>query len=371
MSDTYINQIVELEDAFNFSLSSKTLFLKAMKAIVDWHYKRNPVYYKLCEREGFSPSLLTTQEAIFRIPFIFVTVIKKYKLLSIADKDIFLTLTSSGTGGVKSAIYLDKSSLERIKKIVKNIFSSLNLYSPDEVVNYICFTYEPEYASWIGTSFSDRMLMELTGVGEAFFALRYSNGGFYFDKSGAMKSLKRFLRLPNPVRLLGFPSFLYQFIQDIEVRLPMPESCFVITGGGWKTLADKEIPKQEFRKEIAHRLGIPVENVRDLFGFVEHGIPYVECEKGNFHIPIYSQVLARDPATLKPLPKGEVGLLHFLTPYITSMPTHSVLSSDLGSVEEGCHCGRRGTYLKFIGRGGVRKLTGCAISALEVLAKGE
>jgi len=67
---------------------------------------------------------------------------------------------------------------------------------------------------------------------------------------------------------------------------------------------------------------------------VEHGVPYVDCKMGNFHIPNYGRIIVRDPATLKPLGYGKNGLLQFITPYLTSYPSISILSSDFGWVEK-------------------------------------
>ncbi len=118
---------------------------------------------------------------------------------------------------------------------------------------------------------------------------------------------------------------------------------------------------------LADSLGIPAANVRDLFGMVEHGVPYVDCRLGNFHIPNYGRVIARDPGTLAPLGFNRTGLLQFITPYLTSYPSLSVLSSDFGLVRPRCACGLPGPVLEIKGRAGVKKLKGCAISAATML----
>jgi hypothetical protein len=140
---------------------------------------------------------------------------------------------------------------------------------------------------------------------------------------------------------------------------------WVQTGGGWKTHADEEIPKDDFRKLIEERLGIPSHHVRDLFGMVEHGIPYVDCELGNMHIPNFARVYIRS-AKGELLPLGEKGLIHFICSYNRSYPCLSVLSTDYGKIEN-CSCSIGGPILKILGRAGKSKHKGCAIKATELL----
>ena len=141
----------------------------------------------------------------------------------------------------------------------------------------------------------------------------------------------------------------------------------MITGGGWKDSQDRAMDKQKMRALLAGYLGLKTAQVRDLFGMVEHGVPYVDCPLGNFHVPIYGRILVRHPATLELLPYGETGLLQFITPYLSSYPSISLLSSDLGYLQESCSCGLAGPVMHIAGRAGVKKLKGCAISASTLL----
>ncbi len=101
---------------------------------------------------------------------------------------------------------------------------------------------------------------------------------------------------------------------------------------------------------------------------VEHGIPYVDCEKGNLHIPNYARVYVRSPYDLTLRKKGERGLLHFLCSYNFSYPAPSLLTTDYGRVGT-CDCKLGGDILILEGRAGVSKHKGCALKALELLEK--
>jgi len=142
-----------------------------------------------------------------------------------------------------------------------------------------------------------------------------------------------------------------------------------MAGGGWKGQQDKEIEKSRFKKDVGKILGIPPENTRDCFGMVEHGIPYVECERSNFHVPVYSLAVIRDPLTGADLGYDSTGLLHLFTPYINSFPSISLLCTDKAVLRKGCGCGRAGDYIELQGRGGLVKHKGCAVHASELFLK--
>jgi hypothetical protein len=101
---------------------------------------------------------------------------------------------------------------------------------------------------------------------------------------------------------------------------------------------------------------------------VEHGVPYMSCSHRNFHIPIYANVVAVDPGTLRNMPTGETGLLKLQTSYIRSTPSLSVLSTDMGYIGENCPCGLNGQFIVLRGRAGVQKHAGCAISASQLIS---
>lgn len=101
--------------------------------------------------------------------------------------------------------------------------------------------------------------------------------------------------------------------------LRLPEGSLVVLGGGWKGHADRRIGKEELYARVTEQLGIPGERIRDTFGSVEHCIPYIECDHHRLHAPVWSRVTIRSTRTLEPVPYGERGYLHLVSPYITSV----------------------------------------------------
>jgi phenylacetate-coenzyme A ligase PaaK-like adenylate-forming protein len=142
-------------------------------------------------------------------------------------------------------------------------------------------------------------------------------------------------------------------------------------GGGWKGYADKQISKIELYNLVEEMLGIPESNCRDGYGSTEHSVPYFECPKHHFHIPVYSRMIIRDVETLKPLPYGEAGFANFITPHLISVPAVSVLMGDMAVLHPACECGCgiKTPFMEIIGRAGTSKAKSCAITASELLKR--
>ncbi|MBI4860220.1 MAG: acyl-protein synthetase [Candidatus Riflebacteria bacterium] len=358
-------------DPFDYSQTGKNLLVAASRQAFIHHYDGCQQYRRLCDLVGVTPRDVSRWTDLGRIPHVFVGTLKERDLLSVPRSRVVREFTSSGTGGRQSRICLDKGSFDRVVLSARNIHDRLGMVSPEQEVNYLCFSYDPSRASELGTSFTDDLLTSFTGKREVFYTIRWddSRGDFSFDKEGTRTRLETFQAQPHPVRLLGFPAFIYLFLQEAVAARGAPYSLgpmsWVMTGGGWKTLADQAVSKDTFISDVSTWLSIPRENVRDMYGMVEHGIPYVDCSRHRLHVPIYARVFVRDPETMRELGPGEVGLLQFQTPYITSYPSHSLLTTDLGTWEPSCPCGLPGPLVKILGRGGVKKHKGCAITAAE------
>lgn len=356
-------------DPFDNSAASRRLFLESFRENALFHYQNHEFTRKLWDRLEFHPELIQTEEDLQKVPGTMVHLFKEHEFKSVPDDKIALRLTSSGTGGQKSQQFLSQESLSNVKKLAFEIHKSLGMVS-SEKYNYLCFTYDPKVANDLGTAFTDELLTNFTDKAEVYYAIQWDEkkNEFKLNEEGVLQALKEFAESPFGTRILGFPALLHEIIEKHNVKLNLGADSWLQTGGGWKGKADKEIPKKEFRRFIAERLGIPEENQRDLFGMVEHGIPYVDCEKGNLHIPNYARVYIRSPYDLSLRKKGERGLLHFLCSYNFSYPAPSLLTTDYGRVGI-CDCSLGGEILILEGRAGVSKHKGCALKALELLEK--
>lgn len=293
-----------------------------------------------------------------------------------AKDKIATHLTSSGTLGQKSQMFFDDWSLSAPQRMIDFIFAENGWITPETKTNYLLYSYQTEADSKLGTSYTDNFLCKYAPVNEVFYALRRTGDGAHeFDIFGCIEKLEEWEKEGKPVRIFGFPAFLHftlERMQSLKMRsLKLSPESFVFLGGGWKGHADKAIDKLALYGNVNEQLGIPDKRVRDGFGSVEHCIPYIECEHHQFHVPVWSKVFVRDVKTLAPLPMGEKGFLHLVSPYITSVPAASVLMGDLASLHDGkeCPCQLSTPFFIVHGRAGISKNKSCAVAAAELLGK--
>ena len=149
-------------------------------------------------------------------------------------------------------------------------------------------------------------------------------------------------------------------------------TSFALIGGGWKAAEDKKVSKAEFRDRLHRVMGISKDRMIDLYGMAEHSAPYDSCRFHRLHVPVFNRILVRDPVSMKVLPDGEVGLIELITPYNAIIANLAILSTDLGYIEkEPCPCGSNSPTFGLIGRGGIKKHKGCAITAGEIVRRGK
>ena len=375
-----VQQVCDLASPYSFGASEKKLFVQAMKESASWHGTHNEFYGKLLANRKFDPERLKAVEDCASVPFVLANFFKTHEILSIPKKDIFAHFTSSGTTGQKSQIFFDRWSMLSGQRMLDVIFDFYDWVTPADKTNYLLYSYQIDADSKLGTAHTDNFLCKYAPINSVFYALRMTGDGSHeFDVFGCIEQLQKFeqqfLKEGLAVRIFGYPAFLYftlKRMRDLKIKpLKLSPKSLVFLGGGWKGHADQAISKLELYGQINEQLGIPDERIRDGFGSVEHPIPYIECEHHQFHVPVWSQVYIRDVQTLDVVKNGEPGFLHFVSPYITSMPAHSVLMGDLAVLHDGdqCPCDLETPYFVVLGRAGTSKNRSCAVAAAELLKK--
>lgn len=356
--------------AFDDSDQTRALFTQSMREMAAFHIEHSMVYRGICAQYGFVPEQVQSWVDVVSIPHIFVTAFKQHRLLSVPEDQIALQLTSSGTQGQQSQINLDRVSFERQAGMRALLARSMGLTS-DTPVNYLVFSYAPDMAGSRGAAHTFNVYTSFAPTAEKYFALQAgSDGQPQFDMEQAITTLERFAATGLPLRVVGFLAFSFATLQELQrrgVRWQFPAGSLLITGGGWKSHTGTTVSFEQYAQLVSQVLGIAPQNVRDFYGMVEHGVPYLSCSERHYHIPSFANVAAIDPGTMQVLPEGGVGLLKLQTSYLRSAPAISVLSTDLGHIGSGCSCGLPGRYIVLHGRAGVQKHAGCAISASQLI----
>ena len=302
-----------------------------------------------------------------------VTAMKYYLMTSMADEAARLKLTSSGTHGQKTQVWFDHGSLDRVQRMLDVLWAQEGLVSKTPT-NYINFIYDPDEAKDLGIAFSVRNEQRFATIQSSYFTVRKNPlGAWEFRIEETVAKLREVAAAPHPVRFLGIPSFIFELVDRLKRErssIRLPANSYMLTGGGWKAAEDRKITREAFRGLVTETLGIPDENIRDGYGMVEHSAPYIECRHHRFHVPVYNRIIVRDPLSLDALPPGKVGLLELITPFNAMMPTLAILSTDLGYLNvEPCSCGWRSPTFSLVGRGGLTKHKGCAITATELVKR--
>jgi len=370
---TSANKVFRWPDPYDLT-GTEEFFAEAMLENARFQAHNCPDYGRIAQTLGCDLNKLSGGDALHRLPVLPTLYFKRHKLLSMPDRKLLIKATSSGTGGVKSRIGFDAGSLWRGLHMVIRMTRYHHLLSPIPC-HYFVLGYQPHRSN--ETAFSK------TGFGFTFFApalsrtyaLVWRDGGYQLDLEGMRKKLLTCAQGDFPVRTIGFPSYTYLLLSQMEkegIHLQMPKGSKITMGGGWKQFEGQKVEKSELYRLAKSVLGIEEQDCVEFFGAVEHPILYTSCSHHHFHVPVYSRVIIRDPDTLQPVPNGTLGLVNLLTPMAMSMPILSIMTDDLGILHDGntCPCGIQSPWLEIIGRVGARDIITCAAGAAEFLKGG-
>ena len=331
------------------------IMTKELVELTEYHREHCPEYARILKALNYDPQNVTKASDI---PFFPVRLFKELELLSINRDDIFKTMTSSGTTGqAVSKIFVDKETAGIQQKVMIRILSEylgkkripmLVIDTPSVMKDRKTFTARG--AAVIGLQVMSR---------DSVYALNDDmslNEGVvdsFLEKYGSEKYL-----------IFGFTfmvwQHLYRYVLETGKKYDFSNG-WLMTGGGWKKLIDSSVSQEEFQKKITEQFGLI--HFLDHYAMVEQtGCIYAECESHHLHASVYSDVFVRDPEDFSLKGIGETGIIQTVSVLPHSYPGHSLLTEDLGMIlgEDDCPCGRKGKYIKILGRLKSAELRGCS-----------
>lgn len=355
------------------SRGTDEIFLKAVKENCRFQYDHCSAYRKILEHHRFSPEMLEKYDDLESLPFLPTWVFKNHHLFSIPEKRMLIKATSSGTKGKFSRIGFEISGLWCGLKMVIRIGRWRKLFSLCPV-HYIVLGYKPHKGNHTAVTKTAYGATCFTPALSRTFALRMKNGSYEPDLEGVIEAIIKYSKSRFPVRFMGFPSYLYFVLEMMEergIRVKLPGSSKILLGGGWKQFYTEQVDKQVLYDLAGKVLGVNETDIIEFFGAVEHPVLYCDCPNHHFHVPVYSRVIIRDVDTLKPVKKGEAGLVNLITPMVLATPILSIMTDDLGILHEGgkCGCGIDSPYLEILGRVGFKDIKTCAAGAARYLSQ--
>ena len=279
--------------------------------------------------------------------------------------------TSSGTSGKMSHVRFEFGALMAALRMSIKVtrYHGIMSFKP---CRYIVMGYKPHRSNKTAVAKTAYLTTFLAPAISRKFILKHTSDGYKPDFDGIVEALKKYEKGKAPVRFMGFPSytfFLFRLLEERGLSFKLPKNSRIMLGGGWKQFYQEAADKETFYKLAKKTLNIDEENITEFFGAVEHPILYTDCAAHHFHVPVYSNIVIRDPDTLEPLEMGKTGLVNLISPLCKATPILSIMTDDLGILHDGstCPCGVKSPYLEIVGRVAPEDIKTCAAGAADIL----
>ena len=329
------------------------LLLAQLNQLTRHHLSGCAEYRRLCS--ALHPG---AEEAcsLAEIPYLSVGLFKSHRLVSVAEADVFKTMTSSGTTGqAVSQVVLDRETAQLQARALASIMT--HALGPKRLPMLIVDS---------AATLRDRQRFSARGAGILGMMSFGRQHCYLLDDEMRLERqrLGAFLaqHATEPCLIFGFTfmvwQYLYQELTDGEVDL---SRAILVHSGGWKKLSEQAVDRQEFRRCLARRLGLT--RSHDFYGMVEQvGSVHLEGEDGFLYPPCFADVIIRDPDTWREAPPGKPGVIEVLSALPLSYPGHALLTEDLGVVHgiDDSECGRLGKRFSVLGRVPRAELRGCS-----------
>lgn len=328
--------------------TKEEVLLKELSALTEHHRLRSEPYARILAASGYSGA-----SSVAELPWLPVRLFKNLELKSIPDDEVFKVLTSSGTTGEVSKIYLDKAAAaEQTRRLGATVQVVLG---PKRLPMLLVDTR---------AMLKDRRSFSARGAGVLGMSTFGRDHVWALDNDGHvdLDAVRGFLEKhgSQPFLIFGFTFLvwlhLYEVARDHGLDLA---NGILIHSGGWKRLIDQAVSPAEFRERLA---GVGLTEVHNYYGMVEQiGTIFLEGPSGgSLYCPDFADVVVRDPQTWRELPPGEPGLLEVVSTLPTSYPGHVLLTEDLGvvhGIDDGDWPGKRFSVLGRLPRAEAR---GCS-----------
>ena len=296
------------------------------------------------------------------IPPLPVQMFKYFDLETCAKDEVYKILHSSGTtSGKMSRVPLNKLTSINQTKALKSILSDylrnrrrIFLVIDHEGMNRSMDTFSARTAGIRGLSIFSKKI---------FYLLKEEDGKLKLNIPVINDVIKNYSN--HEVYAFGFTYIIWSIFykQIIQENISFNfNDIKIFHSGGWKKLKNEQVSMTFFSESIANIFNTGKENVMDFYGMAEQtGIIFVNCEYGNKHVPVFSQVIIRDTQTFKPCGMYDVGMIEVMSVLADSYYGQAILTEDMGYIVgiDDCPCGREGRYFRFKSRVEKAEVRGC------------
>jgi hypothetical protein len=334
------------------SLEREARLLPRLIELTERHRARGAAYANILAATGHDAGRIYRDPA--ELPWLPVRLFKTQTLKSIPDEAVFKVLTSSGTTGDVSRIYLDKETAAAQTRMLGATLQTV--LGPRRLPMLIVDTK---------AIIKDRRSFSARGAGVLGMATFGRDHVWALDDDGRpdVEAIRGFLTAhgDRPFLVFGFTFMIWLYLYEVAGRFELDLSNgILIHSGGWKKLADRRVGNAEFRRAFRNETGLT--RIHNFYGMVEQiGVVYLEGPDGDsLYCPDFADIVIRDPDTWEPLPPGRPGLVEVLSTLPESYPGHVLLTEDLGvihGIDDGAWPGKRFSILGRLPRAEAR---GCS-----------
>jgi hypothetical protein len=334
---------------FTLSQAEKEkVLLEELSGLVEHHRERCEPYARILAANGY-----TGADSVAGLPWLPVRLFKNLDLKSIDDDEVFKVLTSSGTTGEVSKIYLDKAAAAtQTRQLAATVQTVLG---PKRLPMLLVDTK---------AMLKDRKSFSARGAGVLGMSTFGRDHVWALDDDSHvdLNRIRGFLEKHGdaPFLIFGFTFMVWLHLYEVAIDNGLDLSNgILIHSGGWKKLIDQAVSPEEFRRRLA---GVGLTRTHNFYGMVEQiGTIFLEGPSGgSLYCPDFADVVVRDPQTWAELPPGQPGLLEVVSTLPTSYPGHVLLTEDLGvvhGIDDGDWPGKRFSVLGRLPRAEAR---GCS-----------
>ena len=322
--------------------------------------KNSNVISRFFERQRIYPHDI---RSVAEVPSMPVQMFKYYDLKTCPVEDVVKILKSSGTTtSVQSRIPLDKATVMNQIKALQTILASylgskrrIFLVIDHEGINNPTSEFTARTAGVRGLSIFAKQTYFLLKEG--------ADGNLVLNLPVIREIQEKYTDLE--VYVFGFTyiiwTIFYQQMKEEGLTLKL-HNLTVFHSGGWKKLKNQSVSKEYFNEHLAKMLGCDTEHILDFYGMAEQtGIIFPDCPFGNKHVPVFADVIIRDPYTMQECEIGDIGIIEILSVLSTSYYCQAILTEDTGYLVgiDDCPCGRKGKYFRFASRIEKAEVRGC------------
>lgn len=351
-----LDELIKMKPYSLDKVNKSKILTQMLTELTLYHYENCKQYRNILNGLGFNPYNKISHYS--ELPMIPVRLFKELSLKSVSEDTLAKSMTSSGSSGQKvSKLYLDRQTAIAQQNVGVKITSGflgikrmpfIIIDSPAIIKSREAYTARSAAALFFSLFGSDRI-----------FALKD-------DMSLDIEKVITFLdkHKGQQILLFGFTFMVWQHLycalRDAGIKLDF-HNGLLIHSGGWKKMESMRVSSAIFKEKLKEQCNIT--QVFNEYAMAEQsGTIYFECEHGNYHTSIFSDIITRRGKDLSICDFGEPGIIELVSVLPHSYPGHVLLSEDEGIIcgEDDCPCGRLGKYFHIKGRLKNAELRGCS-----------